>query len=274
MSRVLRLAFLLCLSTGLRAEEPRRAATSEEKTLLDIAMKNTTQETERWAYTETKTVKMSRGRERGDTIVQFDPSKPYAEQYTPVKLKGKEPSKKDLKEYRERGVKRGERVARAAEAARGNPQLEPTGPTVRVGKNRVTLDREHPLVAEEDADHITFELPMKAEQKLDVPIDKFELLVRVSKTGRIVEGIRMKLLEAVRVKVVAKLKTGEASVDFTVVDPNHGPVMTRMTGNFDFSVLFMDGNGVFTNTRTDYRRVKPYDERFEVKLGPLKTLDF
>lgn len=274
MPRVMRLVLILCVFACLRAEDARRPATSEEKALFETAMKNTAQETERWAYTETTAVKVNKGRERGETIVQFDPSKPYAEQFTPIKVKGKEPSKKNIKQYRERGEKRGVKVARAAETARGNPQVESTGPTLRVGKNRVKLDREHPLVVEDDAESITYQLLMSSEEQLEIPIDKFELRIRVLKQRQFVENVRLRLLESFRVKLIAKLKAGEASVEFGVVDPQHGPVVTRMTGNFDFSVLFMSGNGVFTNTRTEYRRVKPYDERFEVKLGPLKTLDF
>ncbi|MES1195020.1 MAG: hypothetical protein ABUL65_03935, partial [Opitutus sp.] len=144
MPRVLRLVLLLCVCAGLRAENARRPATSEEKALFETAMKNTTQETERWAYLETTVMKVSKGKARGETIVQFDPSKPYAEQFTPIKVEGKEPSEKQRKKYRERGEKRGEKIARAAETARGNPQVESAGPTLRVGKGRVTLDRDHP----------------------------------------------------------------------------------------------------------------------------------
>lgn len=30
----------------------------------------------------------------------------------------------------------------------------------------------------------------------------------------------------------------------------------------------------FTNTRTEWERVKPYNDRLKVKLGPLEVLDF
>ncbi len=63
-------------------------------------------------------------------------------------------------------------------------------------------------------------------------------------------------------------------MDFAVVDPKYGPVMTSATGSFGVSLAFIPLNGIFTNTRTDLERVKPYNERLKVKLGPLEVLDF
>ena len=69
------------------------------------------------------------------------------------------------------------------------------------------------------------------------------------------------------------MKEGEASMDFAVVDPRFGPVMTAVNGSVGLSLLFVPVNGVFQSTRTDWQRVKPYNERFGVKIGPLKALD-
>ena len=108
---------LLGLAAGLRAEDGSRPATPDEVVLFKEAVKNTTQDTEHWAYTETTVMKSTKGKVREETVVRFDPSRPWPEQYTPLKIEGKAPSGKQLKKYRERGEKRGERLARTAEPA-------------------------------------------------------------------------------------------------------------------------------------------------------------
>ena len=47
-----------------------------------------------------------------------------------------------------------------------------------------------------------------------------------------------------------------------------------ITGDADWSILFIGGGGSMELKRTDLRRVKPYAERFEVKIGNLKSIDF
>jgi hypothetical protein len=76
------------------------------------------------------------------------------------------------------------------------------------------------------------------------------------------------------VKLVVKVKTGEANIDFVRVDPAHNPVPAGISGDATATVLFMKFGGGFDLKRTDFKRVKPYSERFGVKIGPLKALDF
>ena len=45
-------------------------------------------------------------------------------------------------------------------------------------------------------------------------------------------------------------------------------------GDADWSILFIGGGGSIDLKRTELRRVKPYGERFEVKIGTLKAIDF
>ncbi len=271
MWRLFLTLILLGLPAGLRAGDQPRPASAAEIALFHDAMKNSSQDTEHWAYTESTAIKASRGRARGETVVRFDPSKPYAEQFTPLKVDGKPPSEKKLKEYRKRGEKRGERVARAAEAAR-NPGPAPP-PQLRIGGNNATLDLEHPLVVQEKEGRLAFEVPLQSKRK-DIPVDKFQVQVLVGRQARQVESVALRLRESFRVKLVAKIKAGEASMDFTILDPKFGPVITSMTGSFDASILFLPVNATFTRTRTEWQRVKSYDERLKVRLGPLQLLDF
>lgn len=268
--RRLLLAACLLAAVPVRAEDQPRPATTDEIAFFRDALKNSSQDTEHWAYTETTTIHASKGRTHGETVVRFDPSKPYAEQFIPLKVEGKSPTERQLKEYRKRGEKRGEGVARAAESAR-NPGAPP--PQVRVGVNRVTLDPEHPLVVRGEGDRITFEVPVAGRSK-DVPVEKFQVLVVANRTTRLVESATLRVRESFRVKLVAKVRAGEARLDFAVVDPKFGPVITAMTGDFNLSLLFIPVNATFERTRTEWKRVKSYDERLQVKIGPLQLLDF
>ncbi len=270
MRRLLLALTLLGASAGLRAADQPRSPTADELALFSDAMKNSSQDTEHWAYTESTLVQASRGGNKGETIVRFDPSKPYAEQFTPLKIEDKAPTEKQLKEYRRRGERRGVRVARAAEAAR-NPGSPP--PRLQISGQNMTLDLEHPRVAQEEETRLAFEVPLQGRNK-DIPVEKFQILVLVAKETHLVENVTLRLRESFRVKLIAKVKAGEARMDFTVVDPKFGPVITAMKGNLNVSVLFMPLDATFTRTRTDWQRVKSFDERLKVKLGPLQFPDF
>jgi len=108
----------------------------------------------------------------------------------------------------------------------------------------------------------------------DIPVDKFQVLVTVNRPAAVIENVSFRVRESFHVKLIAKIKAGEASMDFTVVDPGYPPVLTTLTGDFDLSVLFIPVSGTFTRTRTEWKRVKSYDERLQVKIAPLQLLDF
>ena len=109
------LSLILATAAAALPAEELRPATPDEVKLFKDAIKNTQQDTEHWAYTETtiKQIGISKKPE-GETIVRFDPSKPWAEQYTPLKIEGKVPTEKQLRQYRERGEKRGKAIMQRA----------------------------------------------------------------------------------------------------------------------------------------------------------------
>jgi len=272
--RLLLLPLILCGGlAALRADGPPRAATPDEIVLFKEALHNSAQDTEHWAYTETTHAKLSKGLAGpADTVVRFDPSKPYAEQYTPLQIEGKPPTEKHLKEYRKRGEKRGERVARVAEAAR-NTGTTPPAPQLKIAGGNVTLDPDHPRVVRADDHQVVFEVPLHSVRD-ELPVDKFQVRAIVDRPGRTVARVELLVTESFRVKLVAKVKAGEASMDLAVVDPKLGPVVTAMSGDFSASLLFIPLRGSFDRTRAEWKRVKSYDERLQVKLGPLQLSDF
>lgn len=249
-----------------------RPATADEVVLFKEAMKNSRQDTEHWAYTETTTKKIGVTKKmKGETVVRFDPSKPYSQQYTLLKYEGRDPTEKERKKYREMGERRGESLARAANPAAID---EPTPSMRKKHKDtEIKPDLDHPRIASEENGRLVYDLPLISNTN-DVPVDKIELRVAVNTVTRHVERASFRVKDSFRMKVVAKVKAGEGSVEFAVIDPKYGPVMTAASGNVGGSLLLIPLNANFTSKRTDFQRVKPYNERLQVKLGPLELLDF
>lgn len=268
-----RLALLACLvlrSPGAAGAEP-AGADGLPPPLLHAALGRLAGDFDRWAYTETRLRTDEQGVPQPETVIRFDPSQPYAEQYRPLKIKGRLPTERQLREYRRRGVKRGEKLAR--EEAEGKiPGSEL--PRFSVNGGNAAIDLARATVVGESATSVTYEVPLRYDGRGNLPVEKLQLLARVNKAQRAFENVALKVRSAFRVKLVVKVRTGEANLDFASVDPAQAPVLTAVSGDATATVFFVKFGGSFDVKRTDFRRVKPYSERFGVKIGPLKALDF
>jgi hypothetical protein len=263
--------FIALAGLAAAAEPPALTAGPEVPPLLLDALGKIAANFDRWAYTETRMATDEHGVAQPETVIRFDPSRPYAEQFTPVKLRGKPPTEAQLKDYRKRGEQRGEKFAKQeAEGKVPGSQL----PRFGFGGSTVGIDLEHATVASENADSITFEVPLRNDGHGTLPVEKFQLFARVNRTTHAFENVALKVRSAFRVKLIVKVKTGEASVDFAAVDLKHDPVPVLMSGDGTATVFFMKFGGGFEVKRTDFVRVKPYGDRFGVKIGPMKALDF
>jgi hypothetical protein len=254
----MRRAFLtwsLLAAVSLRAEVPRP---------LQDALQKLAADTDRWAFTQTLIEKTGDGKTKRETVVRFDPSRPYAEQYQPLKIDGKEPGESDVRKYRRQGEKRGARIER--EEREGPDPKRPT-----VGE---LMDLDRATVAEENAASVTYAVPLKKEGNHRFPPEKFLVTARVSKERGAFENVAVKLREPLRQKLVLNIKSGEGSIDFAPVDPKHPPQMTAIRGGGAGSIFFVPIGRHYELKREEFKRVKPYGDRFEVKIGPLKAIDF
>ena len=232
------------------------------RTLLEDALAQIAADAERWAYTETTLTKDTKGNSKGEKIVRYDPSKPYDEQYTLLKIDGQPPTESQLAKYRRTQEKK--RRDRAQRELKGLP-----------GRSLGELvDLAHATVVEEDAAKITLEVPLRQQDNLRFPPEKFRVLARLDQARPSFENVAVRLREPLRTAVVVKLKSGELNADFTRVHPQFAPALTGLHAAGAGSVLFFPIRGSFDLRRTDFQRVKPYSERFGVKIGPLKVLDF
>lgn len=274
MRSLLFLACALGLAVGAHAAIPAP---------IEAALQRGSDEADRWAYTETTVSRDKDGKVEGggETIVRFDPSKPFEEQFTPLKVTGHEPTDKERAKYRKQGIERGKALQRDAEKpASEKPEDEKkekgeSSPELNLNGQRAVLALEKAKLIEETGPLLTYEIPLEPKQKGGaIPLDKLKILLRVNREKSMVDNLNVRLLAPFRLKLVAKISAGDFNLDFAEIDPKYPPVLSAIRVNFSASLLFIRKTGSFEQRHTDFQRVKPYFDRFGVKIGPLKALPF
>lgn len=220
--------------------------------MLQAAVEHYAVDAERWAYTQTIVSKDRQGKVEEEVVVRNDPSQPYDVQWTILTINGKEPTERQIDKYRRDHEKR-----RKSRHSLGE-----------------LLDLDKATVVNETASVITYEIPLVKSDNQRLPPEKFRVTARVNKEHQTLENVGVRLREAMRMALVLKLKSGEADMNFAVVDPQFAPPITDLRADGEGSVLFVKVGGNYSATRTDFKRVKPYSERFSVKLAPLQFLDY
>jgi len=104
MRRLLLIIFVGVMAGPLPAAVP---------VLLESALEKISADYDHWAYTQTTVERNEKGKILKEVVVRFDPSKPYAEQYTPLTINGQAPTAADLKKFRKQGERRGAKIAEA-----------------------------------------------------------------------------------------------------------------------------------------------------------------
>ena len=261
MRRFVFLTGTLLAITILRGQEPMKdsalseaqdSVPSQTPPLLAEAIRKSSLDSEQWAYTQTTVNKDRAGQAKEELVVRFDPSLPFAEQWTPLKINGLEPTARQIKQRRAEHEKR-----RQTRRALGE-----------------LLNLTQATIAAETATTITYEVPLIKDDNQRLPPEKFRVTVEVNKAQQALTHVGVRLRAALRMMLVFKLKSGEADLDFATVDPAFVPPITALRAEGEGSVLFVKVGGNYTATRTDFKRVTPYRERFKVKLGEMKFLDY
>lgn len=278
-----RFLFLLSFASGFAASAwatatgstEARAATSEELVLMMQALEKTARELPRWAYTETRLIRDEKGKVKSNTVVRYDPSKPYPEQWTPISINGKTPSARDIARYRRQGERAQERDENAEKrASLGHDEIALDSGRGRRRTLGEVLQTHAAKVVSSDARHIVFEIPLRKDRNERFPPEKFQVLARIAKETRSLENIAVNLRESFRSKLVLKVKSGDASLTFAQVAPDRAPTLTEVRGDASASILFVSVGGDLELKRTDLKAVRPYAERFEVQIGTLQAIDF
>ena len=255
MRRFLFFVLASLLSGPLHAEVP---------SLLAAAVQKVADNYNHWAYTQTVVEQNEKGRIMSETAVRFDPSRPYAEQFTPLAIDGRPPSAAQMRKYRRQGEKRGEKIEQA--------DRDGISPPRQTLGELMDLDRASLLA--EDREAATFEVPLKQESNHRLPPEKFRVTARVNKASGAFERIDVTLRSPMRAELIVKIKSGVGRLEFSSVDPKHAPALTAISGSGAGSILFVPVGRSYELKRGDFQRVKPFGDRFQVKYGPLKSLDF
>lgn len=253
-------AFFLCL--GLTCATLLRAA--ELPSLLEEAVGKVAADLNHWAYTQTVVEKDGKGRVLKTVVLRVDPSRPYAELYTPVSIDGHPPSAGDLRKYRREGERVGARIAKA-ESSGNEPVHQTLGEAMDLANTRVV---------DEDAAGVSYEVPLKREGNLRFPPEKFRVTVRVNRETRAFEHIDVHLRESLRTALIVKIKSAGGHLEFGTVDPRFAPAITSIHGDGAGSVALIPLGRSYDLQRADFKRVKPYGDRFGVQIGPLRAIDF
>ena len=243
-----------------------RSATAEELVLLSESLHKVADDYWRWAYTEHRVMRDDKGRVKSDVLLRYDPSKPYAEQWTPISINGKEPSERDRTKYRRLGERQApDQLARADGPDPDQRRRRSLGELIEVDRSSI---------ADETATHLIFDVALMKFGNERFPPEKFQVFARVRKEDRALETISVRLRDSFRAKLLIKVKSGEGTLEFSPVDPKHPPTLVAVSGDARASILFVNIGGALALSRTDHRHVKPYDERFNVQIGTLKAIDF
>lgn len=241
-----------------------RAATREEIATLNEMLLKTADDLRRWAYTEHQIFRDEKGKVKSEQLVRYDPSKPYAEQWAPLQINGKEPTERERAKFR----KRGEQAAPAAPGA-----VQVGGRKSRRVSLGEVLDLPRASIAAETPTHLVYEIPLLKVGNERFPPEKFQVQARLRKEGRLLENISVNLRDSFRAKLVLKVKSGGGSIDFAQVDPKYPPTMVKVSGDAAASVMFVSVGGSLNLERKELKHVRPFDERFEVQIGTLKAID-
>lgn len=243
-----------------------RAATQEELALLHDVLHRAAEHYRRWAFTEHRVIRDSKGRVKSETLLRHDPSKPYPEQWEPLKIDGREPTDRERARYRRRGERGAESDSQFGSVA------HPDARNRRSLGELIELNRSS--IASETPTHLVFEVPLIKQGNERFPPEKFLVLTRIRKQDAVLENIAVRLRESFRSRLVVKVKSGEGTMDFASVDPKYPPALVSIAGDAVASVLFINVGGSMELKRTDLRHVKLFDERFDVQIGTLKAIDF
>lgn len=257
----------LILAVSVLSFLPLAAAVPEP---LDEAFQKLARDSGSWAYTEVSVSVDAKGTKSTETIVAFDPSQPFPEQFTPIKINGQEPTEKQRGNYRRAGEARERRLERQVDSARDELLR------LNVAGRWIIVDLEHAVVAQETETVIHYDIPLLPDGTgaNALPPEKFRLRARVHKADRVFEQAELSLREPIKVGKLAKLRALAYTFGFARVDEKFSPAIVALRADTSGALLFFGRRDIREIVRRDFRRVTPYHSRFDVKIGPMRTIDF
>jgi hypothetical protein len=250
MHRLFHRWFFIVLLVGLAV--PVRSA---PPALLDEAIQKWIADEDHWAYTQRLRVHNG-SKPVEERVERYDPSQPDDQQWQLLEIGGKVPAPDQLKAWQRQ---KGRELKRRSD----KPLAD-------------YFDFDHATVVEETADSIRYSVPLRKEAYRRIPLDKIGVSIVVSKDRHELEGLTAGLKETFRMAMgAAKVTNFGLDISFKSIDEKFAPqpVAIKASGSARV-ILFFKVGGEAEIGWSDFKRVKPYKERFDVKIGDLKALDF
>jgi hypothetical protein len=226
---------------------------------LDQAVKKLVADTDRWAYSqEVREFDKNGKSDGGPTRERYDPSKPEDEQWTLQLYRGRIPTEADVRAW--------QRQKRREAKRRDRPLGE-------------IIDFERAVLTEETELGWVYRLPIKPGASRRLPSDKFFVLMSVGKARMELENVSVRTTESFRLNglagLAAKVEGVEVDARFAVVDDAYAaqPSVITASGSARVAWVFRVG-GRAEVVWTEFQRVKPYRDRYDVQIGDVKALDF
>jgi hypothetical protein len=215
-----------------------------------------------WAYTSTTTT--SKAGKITVEVARFDPFQPEDRIWTLLTRDGRAPDEHEQKEFRAEKLKRWKRTLTVEKKSRASEHIEV-----------------HALVADfsvgsRDEGRIT-EFSF-ASGRFHVPLAggmdwRSTLYTINSDSGQLLS--RRMAHGPASLFGTTKIDYFESITEFSVVDPSIAPFPARSTARYRLHHFGVDhGDIQIETTYSDYKRVKCYDDRFEVQIGMPQMQDF
>lgn len=264
-----RVFFLLAtLPPGLAAAQPPMTPVAAVRpALLDAAFQSFLADQGRWAYTESH---FRNDSTEPASIFRIDPSRPYVEQYVPIKLSGRKPTEEQRKQWAERGEKEGDRRHRRVVEGKA-AEKEEADFRLRINGRDVVPDLDHAVAVAEDEASATYEVPLRNPN--GTSFAEVQLITRVGRGTKQIEHVTIRQLEMRRTGG-GKWFDGLTEIEFDLPNPRYPSVPVKITTQSTNKPLFGKAHTIHdVGVRSELRHVTPYDERFGVKIGPLRVIE-
>ncbi|MBI5381131.1 MAG: hypothetical protein HZA31_04460 [Opitutae bacterium] len=209
-----------------------------------------------WAYTVTTTT--STNGKVVEEVERYDPFQPEARLWTLVSRNGRAPDEDDQRSYRREKLREwNQSQARLTEATRKRASVAA----------KEALNNDFKIVDTEDATRTTFQF---ADEKSADPKDKEPGFRRTYVVDN-ASGAILRHTYTVIPGSIGELATvyyDDRTTDYVILDPALPPFPSKVWRRFHRRILLSDSGEIeFTKVFSDYRRVKCYDDRFEVRVG-------
>ena len=225
--------------------------------LLNQAVQTLIADQDHWAYTQTTQRFDKAGQPvAGATVERYDPSRPFDDQWELVSYQGRLPTDSEVATWRKQKVKQ---IRHHAEQSLGN-----------------FLDLEHATLATESTAKATYLVPLRKDAPSKrFPADKLQVFMDVDKANHYLTAFSVQPRNAFRVDLLLKVEAGRVDGRLDTVQPNYAPTLVWLKGAGSGHLCGLIKVGMGAETRySDFRRVRPYNGRFGVKIGDLQVLDF